>query len=174
MQTTALRWESEPEVDFGWCLQVAKGDVLLVLVGSRHRMTAGVVQAVAEGSTGLVQLQCLLSMKLVFPKTTQRHGMTCAAPLPLPQAKYSGFRAVDLAARPADSQTVEVAAVSSHTCAAMLINLREDMYRPYEQPRTLMADLDACKMGVAGRVAAALAYAKMSSGEKSRFLHCLA
>ena len=142
---------------------MGKGVVLLVLVGGRHRLTTGVVQAVAPGINGRVQLQCLLSVKLLFPDTHVRHGVTRLAHLPAPQSAYSLFRAVDLDARPAE--TVEVAAVPSRTCAALLISMREDMFTAHGLPGKLIADLEACSMGAAGSVAAALAYGKMTSGK---------
>ena len=170
MSVTALRWENDPETEFRWTIQVEKGLVLLTLVGGRHRMTTGVVQAVAPGINGHVQLQCLLSVKLLFPDTYLRHGVTRLAHLPGPQAAYSLFRAVDLDARPTD--TVEVAAVPSRTCAALLISMKEDMFTAHGLPSKLIADLAACSMGAAGSVAAALAYANMSSGNALQTLHC--
>lgn len=110
--------DSEEEEAVCWSLRIEHTSVVLMLCGGKAKMKAGVVQAVAEGDSGHVQLQSLLSVSLLFPPTAIKYGMTTLKALPLSQAAYSKFRAVNVTAQP--NTTTEVAQIQVRIENALL------------------------------------------------------
>ena len=168
MSPTALRLEHDPESSFRWSLELKQGAVLLTLCGSRHKMKAGSVTAVADGGHLQVQLQCHLSIKLLYPDMVPQRGVSqlCPKPLPLNLSEYNSFRARILSQSPTTTVQVESMPHGHAACASMLIPLDTATFSMCCLPAKLRSALEARKAGAALCVAAALAWTQDVAGKQ--------